>query len=69
MARIKSVLTERFKLHEAAVKAHKRLTDPEPLEEGEYWVEQDELLKKKIYWGKLWFRQKQRYFRGIHPMF
>jgi hypothetical protein len=69
MARIKTVLTERFKLHEAAIKAYKRLNNPEPLEEGEYWVELDELEKKRIYWNKPWFRQKQRHFRNNHPMF
>lgn len=69
MARIKTVLTERIRLHQLALKAQERLYKEEPMEEGELWVEWDEMEKSKILWGKPWFRKRQRVLRRIHSMF
>ena len=69
MARLKTILTERMRMHQLALKAQERLSRAEPMEEGELWVEWDEMEKSQVTWGRPWFRKRQRVLRRIHPMF
>lgn len=64
MARIKSVLSERQRLH---VRCVNLLADE--ANAGSLWVADEENSKFSILKNRRWFRKRLRYQRGIHPHF
>jgi hypothetical protein len=70
MARIKSVLTERQKLHETAVSLVKSIESQRPAPtEGELLVAQQRKDKLCQLWRKRKFRQRMNYRQHRNPLF